>query len=79
MCTCMLSASIRYKIDLNPSNNFKTLMVAFLLNVNAVASHNCKLRTKPFWRLSDRLFGHGPGQWVAKSHPKSQLWNNVGR
>ena len=33
-CLCMFSAGIRYKINLNHSNNFKRLMVAFLLDVN---------------------------------------------
>ena len=52
---------ISYKINLNPSNNFKRVMVAFLLNKSdltarsALKSNNHTLRTKPFWRPPDQV------------------------
>ena len=53
---------IRYKIDLNLSNNS-----------NRLTSHNRKLRTKPFWRISDQVvrawfwsMGRHNKPWICK-------------
>ena len=60
-CVCRV-LGIRYKTDLNHSNNFKRLIIPFywmlksdLLDRSALTSHNRKLRTKPFWRAPDQV------------------------
>ena len=83
-CVCWV-LGIRYKIFLNPSNNFKRVMVAFYwILISDLQPEMLWRHITVNWgpsRFGDpltRLSGPGPGQWVAKTHPYITLHLSCG-